>query len=315
MELKRKPRFSFTGCVLLCALILSTSIVNAEELGPYLGHYKGKGETTEYTLMFPFGIEQWENDKKSTYRYQQWLFMISYPDILTKKWTIGITLERTIFDGVDNKFGIGAVASSRTHSQADGTLQLRGVDPKRGIVDFTIVFDDTSTAEVMLRMKFKDGSVYLDSFKAVGIARGVLSDTMTPIEYRIPKYTYTLNVPIKMHGLREEGAKEWDDMLSTLSKEDQIAWEKFRFEMPTKCKTLNKTFADEETLKKIMPDYEKRKPELDKGGPFTPEERNKLEAIFVEEWAKCISKSSISKDGQSKISNEMKRSFNEAFSK
>ena len=165
-------------------------------------------------------------------------------------------------------------------------------------------------------MKVKDGTICLQSFKAIGIARGFsLSDTMTAIEYRIPKYTYTLNIPFEMRGLREEEAKKWDDMLTTLSKEDQKAWEKFRSEMPTKCKTLNKTFTDEETLKKIMPDYEKRKPELDEGGPFTLEERTKLEGIFVEEWAKCISKSSISKDGQSKISNEVKRSFREAFSK
>jgi hypothetical protein len=315
MELKRKVRFTITGCVFGCVLVLSASLVNAEELGPYIGFYNGKGESAKYTIMCSFGVEQWEDNKQSTFRYQQWHFTVSYPDVVTKQRSTSCVLERTVFDGLDRNTALGAIVASRMHSQTDGTLKLHRVDWKKGILDFTIVFDDMSTAEIMLRMKYKDGAIYLESFKAAGIARGILSDTIRPIEYRIPKYTYTLNVPIKMQGLHSEEDKKRDDMLSTMSKEDQIAWEKFEAEMPMKCKSLDKTLTDEETLKRIMPDYERRKPELDKGGPFTPEERAKLEAIFHEEWTKCISKSSLSVDGRSKISNEMERSFREAFSK
>jgi hypothetical protein len=314
MKLERKSWLLLTGCIFFCALVLSTSMVYAEQLGPFIGTYKGKGASAEYDLMFRFGIEQWEGDKKSSFRYQQWSIQASFPEPSTKKRVTWCNLERVIIDKWGKEMG-GPIIATRTHSPTDGTLKFQHVNWEKGILDFSIVLDDLSTIEMMLRMTLKDGTIYLKSFKAVGIARGFLSDTMTAIEYRIPKYTYTLDVPVEMKGLRSEDDKKWDDMLGTLSKEDQIAWEKFRVEMPTKCKTLNKTFTDEETLKKIMPDYEKRKPELDKGRPFTPEERSKLEAIFVEEWAKCISKSSISKDGQSKISNEMRRSFNEEFSK
>jgi len=295
-------------------LVLLPSLVNAEEFGPHIGSYNGKGASANYHLYFNFGIEQWEGDRRNSIRYQQWFLQADFPDPISKKTNTWCNLERIIIDKWE-KGHIQTIIGVRNHSPENGTLKFQRLDWAKGVFDCSIVLDDLSTIEIMLRMKLKDGAIWLQSFKAVGIARGIFSDTMTTIEYRIPKYTYTLNVPIEMRGLRSEEDKKTDDMLSTLSKEDQIAWEKFRVEIPPKCKTLNKTFADEETLKKIMPDYEKRKPELDKGGPFTLEERTKLEAIFVEEWAKCMSKSSISKDGQTKISNEMKRSFREAFSK
>jgi len=282
-------------------LIFATSLVNAEELGPYIGFYKGKGGSAEYHLTFNFGIEQWENNKQSTNQYQKWFLRASFPQPATKKRTTRCSLERLVIT-MWPETSLGTVISQHNHYQEDGTLKLQRVDWEKGILDFSIALADLSTIEIALRMGLKNDRIYLKSFNAIGIARGMFSDTMTAIEYKIPKYTYTLDVPVKMTGLRSENDKKWDDMIGTLSEEDQIAWEKSKAE-GAKC--VDKEF--DGNLKKIIPDSETRETDL------TLEEKAKLEAAFFEQFNKCLSKSSISRDGQAKIANEIKRTLRESF--
>jgi len=288
-------------------VILSYSVAQCEELGLYIGYFKGKGTNAEYNLTFNFGIEQWENEKLSTFRHQKWFLDCSYPDPLTRKPNTSCSLERTIIDNW-GKTSPGVVIGTRNHNTLDGTLKLLDAQWQRGKLDFNIVLDDNSTIEVMLRMKLKDGSIYLDSFKAISIARGILSNSMSSIEYKIPKYTYILNVPFEMIGLRSMDAKKWDDMIASLSKQDQASWDKFKTTSAQKCRALDKT-TDEQVLKKIIPNYERRKSELDKGAELTPEEKNKVADYFAEEFAKCLANSGISKNGQKKIVDSLKQSF------
>jgi hypothetical protein len=157
-------------------------------------------------------------------------------------------------------------------------------------------------------MNLKDGYIYLDSFKAIGIARGILSDSMSFIEYKIPKYTYILNVPVEMRGLRSMDDKKWDDMIISLSKEDQTLWKKYKATSAQRCKAWEKT-GDDQVLKKIIPNYETRKSGLEKGGELTPEEKNKVGDYFAVEFSKCLANSGISKDGQKKIVDFLKQSL------
>ena len=198
--------------------------------------------------------------------------------------------------------------TTHEHYSLDETLKFVSVNWQRGELDFNVVHKDKSTIEVMLRMKFKDGSIYLGSFKAIGIARGIFTDSMVPLEYKIPKYTYIMDVPVEMRGFRSMDDKKWDDMIATLSRQDQISWEKFKATIGTKCKIFDK-IPDEELMKKIIPNYERRKPELDKGAELTLEEKSSWGNYVAEEYAKCLANSGISKDGQKKIVDLLKQMF------
>jgi hypothetical protein len=202
----------------------------------------------------------------------------------------------------------GTAITAHNHYSSDGTLKLLRADWQRGELDFNIVLSDKSTIEVMLRMKFKDGSIYLGSFKAIGIARGILTDSMVPLEYKIPKYTYTLDIPVEMTGFRSKKDKKWDDMIATLSKQDQVLWEKFTAKSDKKCKAFDK-FHEEEALKKIIPNYERRKPEIEKGAGLTALEKDKVGNYFAESFGTCLANSGISRDGQRKILDFLKQMF------
>ena len=125
---------------------------------------------------------------------------------------------------------------------------------------------------------------------------------MPTIEYNIPKYTYTLSIPIEMIGMRPASEKAWDEMLATLTREDQKLWQEFRPKMSTEC---NDAAADYELIKAI-PNYAVRKTEIEKGAKLTTEEERRLMNAYVDEWAKCLATSKISAAGQKKITGLMR---------
>ncbi|MDA1304862.1 MAG: hypothetical protein O2999_11285 [Nitrospirae bacterium] len=206
-------------------IIAFTSLAHGELPGPYLGFITDTDSRQKYNLTFNFGVEQWENDKRAEKMNERWLLQCVYPDNLAKNVSTWCHLDRTKF----MQFGDEVFASSHDHYVSDGTLKLMDVDWERGILDLSVVHKDKTTTEVKIRMTIQNQSIYLDSFEAFAISRGLFPDSpMTVIEFRIPKYTYTLNVPIKMLGLRSEEDKKLEDMVASLSQQDQKAWEKFK---------------------------------------------------------------------------------------
>lgn len=288
------------SAIVLYVLVGVCSEAYGEELGSLMGTAHRDGS---YNLNAEFGIEQWEDGKLTTHRRQQWFLNCDYPEFLTKAPKTWCSLDRVVIDEGLTQHS-GAMIKSHQHHFSDGTLKLVRADWPRGVLDFTVVHRDKSTIEVMLRMKIKDGLIHLDSFKGTGIARGLLSNTMTTIEYRIPRYTYMLSVPLEMRGLRSASDKEWDEMLATLSKEDRKSWEDFRAKMLNVCE-LNKG-PDGELLQKAIPNYEARTL-----SDLTPEEKRRLAAVMADEWAKdlakCLATTKISPAGQKKIIGLMRK--------
>lgn len=133
--------------VLLFVLVLSPSLVKAQELGLMMGTYRGKGESAEYHLTFRFGIEQWEDNKPSTFRYQQWFLRALFPEPLEEKRVTWCDLERVVIDRWQKESG-GTVISSHWHSTTDGNLKFKNVNLAKGIFDFNIVLNDLSTIEI-----------------------------------------------------------------------------------------------------------------------------------------------------------------------
>ena len=272
---------------------------------PYIGFIK-QGTNPEYHVSFNSGIEQWEDQKRSTHRYQQWTLSCSYLESITNRDQTYCSLERMVLDD-HRPTSPGVVVSTHNHSTLDGTLQILRADWNDGKLDFNFTYTDGSTAEVLIRMKYRGDIIYLESFKALGVARGIFSDSMVTIEYKIPEYTYILNVPIEMRGLKSEEDKKWDDMVKTLKKEDQQALDKL-----DKCKSMDTILSDKERLNKIFPDYEK----IDKGQKEpTLEEIKKINEMILEEFSKCIADTGISKEGLTKVFNLLRDGMTEELQK
>lgn len=205
-----------------------------------------------------------------------------------------------------------------TYDSSEGTLKLIHVDWKNGEIDFSFVTPSLNplhriTFKISIRTGILDVETkdtkfrYLRSFQAFAMFITPSGDFRT-IEKRIPPYTYTLNVPVTMFGLRSEDDKKWDDLLSSLSQQDQEAWENYQAEgFVYKCRFFDDLFEERNTHRKdqiretIFPGWKKRKAELQKGGRLTADEKSRLKEYVLGHLSKCLARSNISSEGQQKI--------------
>jgi len=257
--------------ILFLILVFHIGPVLAQsELGPLIGRITKDEATREneyvdrYSFeMIDFGIEQFEGEKRTTHRFQLWDIRCHYPpyswDGQLPKETF-CSVERTILDRYGEEMGFlysGTIIGQRSHYAEDGTLKLTYVDWNAGKLDLQLTLDDKNTIEVMLRLQYRDNTIYLKDFKAIGIAKGgMFSDTMEAIEYRIPEYSYTLDLSVQMKGLKSEDDKERDEMLQSLTEEDRLIWENMQ----------SPWVGLESRMKELIPDYE----EIDAGTVAPP---------------------------------------------
>jgi len=204
-------------------------------------------------------------------------------------------VKRTILDRSGEDRGFGTIIGYRSHYAEDGTLKLLYADWKGGKLDFQLILDDKTTIEVKLRLQYQNDSIYLKDFQAIGIARGRFSDTMEAIEYRIPEYTYTLDIPVQMKGLKSEDDKKRDEMLQSLTEEDRLIWEKMQ--------SSDFVDIDESRMKELIPDYE----EIEAGRrDLSSEEVKMLGALMFENYEKYFGAQGFSEDSLKKILDFMK---------
>ena len=92
----------------------------------------GLAQDGKYTLMFDFGIEQYEEGKRADFRFQQWYLMCSYPSDFVGNNRTWCTLDRTVYDriGVEN---MGVTVTGHRHTQEDGTLAVKNADWNGGL--------------------------------------------------------------------------------------------------------------------------------------------------------------------------------------
>ena len=169
---------------------------------------------------------------------------------------------------------------------------MQPVDWKNGKLDFTITFTDGNKTEVMIRFEEGNGILYMDSFKALGVARGFLSDSMSAIEYRIPEYSYTLDMPIRFNGLKSEGDKKRLEFENSLSAADRSIWlanNESLFREPT--------LQEEGELLRTIPGYAELKAEKRNA---TPEEDELLRKAMIDMVMNNVRKLGLSPDGTAK---------------
>src|SRR5438093_6099051 len=142
-----------------------------------------------------FGIEHWEAGKRRDERYQQWHLTCRTPP----RGQTSCELERVIYDMWSKDIG-GVHVSFDKHSTEDGTLQLVDGRWEQGTLDFDVVMGTMTkdVCHVAMRIEVKELLVTLKSFKAVGVGRGGLfglpDGNVVAVEYRIPDYSYTVNM-------------------------------------------------------------------------------------------------------------------------
>jgi hypothetical protein len=182
------------------------------------------GSTSEGGLFFDVGVEQWENGKKAAFRHQIWAFRCSVRRALPT--TPNCTVERLVIDDWGQFSGV--LVRMHTHQPSENNIRINRLDWDIGVLDITLQFYDGETAEVSVRFERKGNLYYLRSFKGVSVHRSGVGDDLSTIEYRIPKYTYTLNVPLEMKGLSDAGLEKWDALFESLIEADKNAWKRLQ---------------------------------------------------------------------------------------
>jgi len=244
-----------------------------------------------YVLSVHFGIEQWENGKKSTFRVQQWDLSCLSPSEGGKT---SCSLTRTVFD---NWAGLGtAVVQSHNHYVEDGTLLVRNADWKKGQLDLAVMLPNLGKSEepveVAIRLAYENDSIYLDSFKAFGIHREVFGDSVVSLEYRIPEYDYTMQVPVKVRGMKSEETRKSDELFRSLSLSDAALWR-------TLADSLGDLPIDEKAaMSRVVPTWDGKR-------ELTEEENKRLKRwlgeTFLNSAKQKLTGSGISADGQRRI--------------
>lgn len=208
-------------------------IIDWDDRGPMIGsRTTGKDE---YSInMFEFGIEQLEDGKVGTFRRQRWILNCSYPEPITRRLQTYCNLERMVIDDWNQASEAPRpslafpVVTVHAHNSEDGSLRDLQADWPSGKLDFKVIYTDGDSTDVMIRFRWHGTAMHLTDFKGIGVTHGVVSDHLAAIEYRIPRYSSVLSVPIEVKGFKSSGEKAWNDLVAKLSSADQAAWAAIR---------------------------------------------------------------------------------------
>lgn len=200
------------------------NILRTNRTGLHIG-YAPEGSSTTSSLRFTVGVEQWENGQRTDHRYQVWRFDCSSGGLLRSgHWC---SIERLVIDDWGQTLP-DPVVTAHEHSPSDSTLKINRLDWVAGVLDLSLVLDDGETIETEIRFERNRNNYNLLSFKAYTIHRSTLDKgELSTIEYRIPSYTYILNVPLEMKGMSDAGLEKWDSLFDSLSAADQQEWWNF----------------------------------------------------------------------------------------
>jgi hypothetical protein len=223
------------------------------------------------------GIEHWEQNQRQTHRRQIWRFSCSQNVTEPKGPPVTCSVRRTVI--LEAQLGLLPFAAEHYHSTEDETLRIVHFDWQRGIAELSIVHQNGRTAEVTIQFSEKDGYYFLKGFSAATLLRESPSGKVAIIEYRVPEYTYHVNMPIEMPGLNDAGLRAWDELFATLPKADQEAW----FAMFAEKKLAAIDAINEKDLSAVvLTELKRRYPDL------TVDEKNVNNTSFTAEQEKTL---------------------------
>jgi hypothetical protein len=274
------------------------SLINWDDRGPIVGYRSdAKGRETYSLDNFAFGIEQIEDSRIGAARRQVWRLSCQCPappllqgpgrrqQSSENKAPTYCRLERTVIDDWRSKGGTAPlglafpIVTMHDHDTYDGTLSDLEVDWPSGKLDFKVNYTDGTTTDVSIRLTWDGTAMYLQDFKGLAIHRGLTSDTLSVIEYRIPRYSSVIPVPFEFRGFKSSGEEAWDKLLLTLSPADQALWAAVRADRSNRPDFGEMTKRAEAAIEKAVPDWQAVKSGKRK---LTPSEEKRIDAVTQE---------------------------------
>lgn len=179
---------------------------------------------------------------------------------------------------------------------------------------------------VVIRLKPLSETVALiDSFQAKDVVRTLFTQTIVSQEWRIPEYTYMLNVPMLMVGKKSAAEKERDELVKSLSPNDRLVFEHIG---KGRCLAVEAWFK-EEPMPIVVRRYEGRLKEVErkmmeaKDQPGTFAELDAQQKAIYDELMgredvqkflrgkveKCLAEAGMSQEGRRAVANSLLRAL------
>jgi len=179
----------------------SVSLVGQSRIG-----WSSITDPDDYILQFPIGIEYWENGQRIESRSERWEFFCTSFEVLTQQPNY-CQADRVIL----RESGPNGTDIFKSHySPLSNNLQVQSADWKNGSLNLILHIEQG--VNIAVNIDFEQvgqgqgrrlaGDLYLTGFLATSQFRSALG-TATKVEYRVPEYGYTLDVPIVMPGFKD----------------------------------------------------------------------------------------------------------------
>lgn len=278
------------GATILLALIAFTSPAQCRDRKVFIGGIMDAKADPENYIEWRFGVEQWEQGRRTSHRLQVWWLRCYGKTWTGKSDQTACTLQRTVLDRWMHPEK-DTFLTVKEHTTEDGSLLVKRLSWEKGELDFDIVYSDDSTTEAIVRFQVdrRSRSIFLTKFTAIGISRGLLSDSLGAVEYRIPEYTYTVQIPVELPGYKSDTDKLLDELESSLSADDRSVWDSMGRE------GVLFDFLHKSWLQKALPSAdwisrEHRQP--------TPSELEQVRSAVLKGVAQRLSQTTMSAGGQ-----------------
>ena len=172
--------------------------------GPYLpfsGIHQKDGKVQNEVNLYGFGMDRWEDGKQVTSTWEKWELKCQDPCYTPMFADKGVycQLERIIIY-------TGSTLSQidiQRYSTLEGNLKVTRADWKAGVLNFEFGNPmEGSPVQCELMYEQIGDAVHLRSFRGAAIKQSDISGKMFTVEYRPAEYSYTLNVPVAMIGMK-----------------------------------------------------------------------------------------------------------------
>ncbi len=201
-----------------------------------------------------------------------------------------------------------------TFSTEKENLKIIWLDWKNGRMEFefglvrcVLLFNETSYEYDDINKKHVvTHTGHLKSLLGIE-TRQTPENQLITVEYKPSDYSYILNVPYEMKGLKKAESKPWHQLLATMSREDQEAWTEFRTrwwkgDIHKNVDSDSKEWFNEKWLDSLRAKFPWMREAERSHRKLTPvEEQNYKEALaeqFCGFYSKFFEKSKISPEGR-----------------
>lgn len=204
------------------------------------------------TLTCRLGVEWWKDGKKSPRFRQTW--HLSCDDDFGRRSYCSLERMLILWDPDPFKTNV----KTYNHSTSDGNLRIRQFDWINWRLSFDVI--DPSGDQMSVVLRLKPISPRAPWFLEIEYLHAAYSPSE---EWRLPEYSYTMNVPFAIQGKKSADAKALDDMMKKLSTTDRQAFERMRSADDDKCFDFE-AWGEQEPLKTLLSPYDEKLKEVER---------------------------------------------------